>query len=93
VTSSLGARLQAVHERLDGEPMPEWLEGASCGPAAKHLAHLAIHIAAAGGSQADWQAWIGTHVGEVPVNVLTDATECMRTAGMWPWPKPREGPD
>lgn len=85
MVSGLGSRLQAVHDRLGGEPLPEWLDGASCSPAAKHLAHLAIHIAAAGGSEADWRAWIGGQVGEVPPQVLADATACMRAAGMWPW--------
>jgi hypothetical protein len=53
--SSVGERLQAIHSGTVDEPLPEWLEQASCGPAVKHLSHLAMHTAMAGGSEADWR--------------------------------------
>lgn len=85
--AGIGRRLQSVHEGLVDVALPEWLEGASCGPAAKHLAHLAIHAADGGGSRADWQSWVHEHVPEVSDATLDEAEECMRHAGLWPWPQ------
>lgn len=62
MSASIGARLEAVHSGMAEEPMVEGLERASCGPAVKHLAHLGLHTARAGGSEADWRAWVHVHV-------------------------------
>lgn len=83
--TSVGARLQALHEGRIAEPLPEGLERASCGPAVKHLVHLAIHTADAGGSEADWRAWVTEHVPEVSPALLDDAEACMHGSGLWPW--------
>jgi hypothetical protein len=87
VGTSIGRRLQAIHDGTITTPLPEWLEGAACGPAAKHLAHLALHTAEAGGTEDDWRAWVHKHVPEVSEPLLDEAADCMRTAGLWPWRK------
>lgn len=84
MSTSVGQRLQEIHGRVDG-PLPEWLEEASCGPAVKHLAHLAMHTADAGGSAADWRAWVHDHVPEASDKLVAEAAECMHGAGLWPW--------
>lgn len=83
--TSVGERLQAVHGGLGNPPLPEWLEGASCGPAVKHLAHLAMNTADVGGSESDWKAWVREHVPEASDTLLDEAKECMHSAGLWPW--------
>lgn len=88
--SSVGQRLQAVHTGVDTGPLPEWLEEASCGPAVKHLAHLALHTAASGGSEADWRSWVDHNVPEASDELMGEASECMHGAGLWPWPAPPE---
>lgn len=85
MTTHVGARLQAVHSGMAAEPLPEWLEEASCGPAVKHLAHLAMHTADAGGSEADWRSWVYEHVPDASDLLLAEAAECMHGAGLWPW--------
>jgi hypothetical protein len=84
MSRSVSERLQAVHSSM-GTPLPEELEGASCGPTVKHLAHLAIHTAQNGGSEADWKAWVHKHVPEVSGSLFVEAEECMHEAGLWPW--------
>lgn len=85
MSASAGQRLQAIHDRIGNEPLPEWLEAASCGPAVKHLAHLAIKFAGAGGSEADWRAWAHDNVPEASDKLICEATECMYGSGLWPW--------
>lgn len=85
MSSHVGARLQALHSGTVDEPLPEWLEGASCGPEVKHLAHLAMHTADAGGSEGDWRSWVHEHVPEASDTLLAEAADCMRSAGLWPW--------
>lgn len=85
MTDGPGLRLQAVHLEIVGEPVPEWLEEASCGPAAKHLAHLAMHAAETGQTAAQWRVWIHTHAPDVSPELFAEAEECMRHAGLWPW--------
>ena len=85
MSTSIGARLEAVHSGMADEPMAEGLERAACGPAVKHLAHLGIHTASAGGSEADWRAWVHEHVPEVSDALLAEAEQCMHSAGLWPW--------
>jgi hypothetical protein len=82
---SAGKRLYAIHQSLDDEPLPERMEEASCGPAAKHLAHLALRAAEAGGTPEDWRGWITEQVPEVSPTLLAEAEECMRDSGLWPW--------
>lgn len=60
----VGQRLQAIHEGTVHTPMPEWLDSAAFGPAVKHLAHLTLHSAEAGGTEADWRASVHEHVPE-----------------------------
>ena len=85
MTDRVGRRLQAVHSGLIEEPLPEGIENASCGPAVKHLAHLAMHTAAANGTEAAWREWVHANVPEVSDKLIDDAEECMRWAGLWPW--------
>jgi hypothetical protein len=92
MSSHVGDRLQAVHTGMANTPLPEELEGASCGPAVKHLAHLAIHTAEAGGSEADWKSWVREHVPEVSDKLFAEAEECMHNAGLWPWHGRPAGP-
>ena len=89
MTESVGARLQQLHEEMGDMPLPEGLEGASCGPAVKHLAHLAIGEAQAGRTHEEWRAWVHEHVPEVSPTLLHDAEQCMHEAGLWPWPRVR----
>jgi hypothetical protein len=92
--ASLSDRLQAAHDRVIDEPLPEWLEEASCGPHVKHLAHLAMHAAETGATIEEWEEWIRVRVAEASPKLLAEAEECMRAAGLWPWqgPVPRGGP-
>jgi len=85
VTEGPGLRLQAVHQEIVGEPVPEWLEEASCGPSAKHLAHLAMHASETGQTAVQWRVWVHTHVPDVSPKLFAEAEECMRDAGLWPW--------
>lgn len=86
VSDSLGGRLQAVHDQVMDEPLPEGLERASCGPIAKHLAHLALHAARTDHSPDQWRTWVCEHVEGVTPTVMGDAEACMHSAGLWPWP-------
>lgn len=69
-----------------GDPaMVEWLEGASCGPHVKALAVQAADAAAKGISAARWRHDL--LAGHPDASALVDETEeCMRSAGLWPWP-------
>lgn len=84
-SATAGARLEAIHAQVVDEPLPEWLEAAACGPAVKHLAHLAMQTAAAHGSEAEWRQWIRMRVPEVTDRLINEAEECVRRAGLWPW--------
>lgn len=84
-SESIGSRLEAVHNAVIDEPLPERLEEASCGPAVKHIAHLALHTADAGGTPDEWRAWVSIHVPEVSAKLLAETEECMHDAGLWPW--------
>lgn len=86
MSTGVGQRLRQIHDGVGDEPLPEWLEEAACGPAVKHLAHLATHTADAGGNETDWRAWVHDNVPEATDKLLTEAVECMRGAGLWPWP-------
>lgn len=81
----VGRALEQLHAQVVDEPLPEWLEGASCWPAVKHLAHLALRTADARGSVAQWRAWLHRHVPDVPDELVDEAERCMREAGLWPW--------
>jgi hypothetical protein len=83
--SSAGARLEAIHAEVVDEPLPEWLEAAACGPAVKHLAHLAMHTAGAHDTEAEWRQWVRIRAPEVTDKLIDEAEECMRGAGLWPW--------
>ncbi len=85
MTESVGAPLEAIHNGLIEEPLPERLDEASCGPAVKHMAHLAMHTADAGGTADEWRAWVFAHVPEASAKLLAEAEECMHNAGLWPW--------
>lgn len=85
MSEHVGERLQDLHARVIDEPLPEWLEGAACGPAVKHLAHLAMHTADAHGTEAAWRQWVHANAPEVSNKLIDEAEECMRGAGLWPW--------
>ena len=85
-------RLQALHERLIDEPLPEDLERAACGPHVKHLAHLAMHAAEAGATVEQWRAWVRVHASEASPTLLAEAEECMHSAGLWPGTTEPAGP-
>jgi hypothetical protein len=85
MTEGVGARLAAVHRGGVAETLPERIEAASCGPAVKHLAHLAMRAAEAGGTPDQWRAWVAAHVPEVSPTLLVEAEDCMHDVGLWPW--------
>ena len=69
-----------------GDPaLAEWLEGASCGPHVKALAVRAVHAAGQGVSADRWRHDL---LAEHPdaAALVAEAEECMRGAGLWPWP-------
>ncbi|MGH3226651.1 MAG: hypothetical protein ACRDPY_49570 [Streptosporangiaceae bacterium] len=69
-----------------GDPaLAEWLEGASCGPHVKALAVRAAGAASRGISAAQWRHDLLAAHPDVPA-LLAEAEECMRGAGLWPWP-------
>ena len=65
--------------------LAEWLEGASCGPRVKALAARAADAAGRGVSAARWRHDL---LAEHPdaSNLVAEAEDCMRSAGLWPWP-------
>jgi hypothetical protein len=69
-----------------GDPaLAEWLEGASCGPHVKALAVRAADAADRGVSAARWRRdLLSEHLDAVAL--VDEAEECMRGAGLWPWP-------
>lgn len=85
MTDHLTNRMQVLHERLIDKPLPEELNRASCGPHAKHLAHLAMHAAASGATAEQWRASVRGHAPETSPTLLAEAEECMRGSGLWPW--------
>jgi hypothetical protein len=64
--------------------LAEWLEEASCGPHVKALAVRAADAAARGVSAAQWRHDLAEHL-DAPA-LLAEAEDCMRGAGLWPWP-------
>ncbi len=65
--------------------LAEWLEGASCGPHVKALAVRAADAASRGISATRWRHDL--LAGHPDASALADeAEECMRGAGLWPWP-------
>lgn len=69
-----------------GDPaLAEWLERASCGPRVKALA---VRAAAAAGGGVSATQWRHDLLAEHPdaSALVTEAEECMRGAGLWPWP-------
>jgi hypothetical protein len=76
-----------MHAEVVDEPLPEWLEDAACGPAVKHLAHLAMHTADAHGDEAAWREWIDPHARARGVRQAHRRGGGMhaRHAGLWPW--------
>lgn len=88
MTSALSDRLRRIHDRFGDDPLPERFEEASCGPHAKHLAHLAMHAADAGGTRDEWLSWVRRHVPEASPTLIVEAEECMRSSGTWPWNNP-----
>ena len=62
-----------------------WLEEASCGPHVKALAVRAVRAASRGVSAGQWrQDLLAEHPDASAL--LAEAEECMRSAGLWPWP-------
>jgi hypothetical protein len=86
--TGLSEQLRQVHDELGDEPLPERFEEASCGPHAKHLAHVALHAAGLGSTQEEWRAWVTQQVPEASSKLIAEAEECMRTSGTWPWNNP-----
>lgn len=65
--------------------LAEWMGEASCGPHVKALAVLAVDAASQGVSAEQWrQDLLATHPDASAL--LAEAEECMRDAGLWPWP-------
>lgn len=65
--------------------LAEWLEGASCGPRVKALAVRATDAASRGVSAAGWRRdLLAAHPDASAL--LAEAEDCMRGAGLWPWP-------
>lgn len=85
MADSLADQLRNAHDRVADEPLPEGLNGASCGPKVKHLAHLAMRAAEAGATVEQWRAWVRAHVSEASPKMLAEAEECMHNSGVWPW--------
>lgn len=65
--------------------LAEWLEGASCDPHVKALAVRAADAAGRGVTAAQWRHDL---LAEHPdaAALVAEAEECMRGAGLWPWP-------
>lgn len=65
--------------------LAEWLEGASCGP---HVKALAVRAAGAAGRGVSADRWRRDLLAEHPdaSALVAEAEECMRGAGLWPWP-------
>lgn len=65
--------------------LAEWLESASCGP---HVKALAVRAADAAGRGFTASRWRHDLLAEHPnaAALLAEAEECMRGAGLWPWP-------
>ena len=69
-----------------GDPaLAEWLEGASCGPHVKALAVRAADAAGRGVSAAQWRHDLLAEHPDASA-LVAEAEECMRGAGLWPWP-------
>jgi len=69
-----------------GDPaLTEWLEGASCGPRVKALAVRAADAAGRGISAARWRQDLLSEHPDASA-LVAEAEECMRGAGLWPWP-------
>jgi hypothetical protein len=65
--------------------LAEWLEGASCGPRVKALAVRAADAAGRSVSAAQWRHdLLAAHPDAA--TLVAEAEECMRGAGLWPWP-------
>lgn len=75
----------SVHGATVDLPWPERLEGAACDPIARYLAHLGMHAAHGGASEAYWYAWVHAYVPDVSEAMLAETAACMRSAGLWPW--------
>lgn len=67
------------------QALAEWLEGASCGPRVKALAVRAADAAGRGVSAARWRRDLLDEHPDASA-LLAEAEECMRDAGLWPWP-------
>ncbi len=65
--------------------LAEWLEGASCGPHVKALAVRAADAASRGASADRWRHDLLAEHPDASA-LLAEAEECMRGAGLWPWP-------
>ena len=69
-----------------GDPaLAEWLEGASCSPRVKALAVRATTAANQGVSADRWRHDLLARHSDAST-LLAEAEECMRGAGLWPWP-------
>jgi hypothetical protein len=69
-----------------GDPaMVEWLEGASCSPRVKALAVRAVDAASRDEGADRWRTEVLAEHPEAET-LLAEAEECMRAAGLWPWP-------
>ncbi len=69
----------------DDPALVAWLADASCGPHVKALVVQAVHASDRGVSAARWRSdLLAEHPGAS--TLLAEAEECMRGAGLWPWP-------
>lgn len=81
--------LLAEHGHLMDSPASnvEGLDRAACAGHATDLARLALGASVTGVGAEQWRSWIRDELGERGDVLLAAAEECMRTNGLWPWPK------
>lgn len=68
------------------EPIAEGLQGASCSAQCKAIAAYAALAWERGESAEQWRDnLLRNHHGEVDLRLISQAQECMRSSGLWPW--------
>lgn len=65
----------------------EGLDRASCSPEALYLAQVGVGAASRGCSAEGWRTEILKAHGPEILRKIDEAEECMRHAGLWPWPE------
>lgn len=68
------------------EPIVEGLQGASCSPACKAITTCAALAWNRGLAAQEWRGdLLRRHHEEADVRLISEAEECMRESGLWPW--------